>query len=899
MAGCARRCSTALALEAIHLTDQAEAGWKAYRELDPSSQWSQEALAHLTRIEEERSATSVRWERVARGVETELEGPAPDLEDVKAVRHLLRPWIETTLLPAWAERELQGDRVAAAEQLRRARWAATLLLKAGGDQMPREGIKAIDHALRRPDGRRALILLARAHLALRTAVRLTEEANPSGANNEFRLAARHFANGGSPYVHWAPIYLAVAHYAAGHLADARAALESGGATRGDTRYGYLNGRRKWISGLIFANEGHLMASLTEYREAHRTLQAAGESDAELSVSALLAEVLGLLGAPAEAWRYQLNALNGAVRFGSLRKKHLLLMKLGSLLCLNANLPEAALYFQTAVIDVSASNQEEQPSTLVDAYFIRAQIDQKLGDAIAARQDLERARAQLVRIGDESLRSREEAEILLAEASILQNVAPSAAIVSATRAIALFRDSAVEQGMVEVHLARGRAYLAAQQPELAETDFSTAIRHFEDQRELMSDRQYRTSFFQEGWQVFAELARVQVVWHKNAAAGLDNAERGRARTLLEAATGVPGVQPLTIATVQARLPARRRLVFHDLDDRLPIWTVRNRSITLAERPIGATALRARIDRMLWLLRQSGSDGTRVRNDLRALFLELVEPVRPSLDQVDTIAVVPDGPLHALPFAALIDPRTGRYLVQDYVVMTAPSLSTLVRTSHSRSLGKGSSNRALVIGNPAHRRTPEEAWLPQLPFSQQESETVAAVYPGALLLSRDLATKRAVLDNLGHFDIVHYAGHAVVNDQVPSLSRLLLARDGASDDNGALFVSELAKVRLDDTKLVVLAACSTASGMVTNGEGIASIARPFLEAGAATVVATLWDVQDQSAASLFQQFHRYVASGQHPAVALALVQRQLIGHQDPTSRAPSQWAWAVSIGAVAQD
>src|SRR6185503_15425128 len=127
----------ALALEAIHLIDQAEAAWKAYRELDPSSQWSQEALAHLTRIEQERSAASVAWEKVARGLNTEVDGPAPDLEDVKAVRHLLRPWIETTLLPAWAERELQDDRVAAAEQLRRARSAATLLTKAGGEQMAR------------------------------------------------------------------------------------------------------------------------------------------------------------------------------------------------------------------------------------------------------------------------------------------------------------------------------------------------------------------------------------------------------------------------------------------------------------------------------------------------------------------------------------------------------------------------------------------------------------------------------------------------------------------------------------------------------------------------------------------------------------------------------------------
>jgi CHAT domain-containing protein len=890
----------ALALEAIHLADQAESGWKAYRGLDPHSPWSQEALAHLTKIEQERSAASIRWEKVARGVEAELDGPAPALEDVKAMRHLLRPWIETTLLPAWAERELQGNRVDAAKQLRRARSAATLLVKAGGDQMPRDGVKAIDRALKRPDSRQAVIGLARAHLALRTAIRLTDDGNGKGANDEFRSAARYFAAGRSPYIQWAPIYRAIAHYAARQLNDAQAALESVAAAS-DTRYGYLNGRRKWISGLILLNRNHFMASLAEYREAYRALQSSGEWDAELSVSALLAEVLALLGAPSDAWRYQLNALNRASRFGPLRKKQLLLLKLGSVLCLNSNLPEAALHFQSAVIDASASGNDEQPATRVDAYFIRALIDQKLGDAVGARHDLELAKAQLVRIGDQALRSHEEALILLAESSIFQNASPSSAIASATRAIELFRDSAGEGPMVELYLARGRAYLAARQPQLAEKDFLTAIRHFEDQRELMSDRQYRTSFFQEGWQVFAELARLQVVWQKNDALGLDYAERGRARTLLEAASATPGVQPLTVAEVQRRLPDRTAaLFFMTLDDRLLIWAVRKRSISLAERPIGAAALRARIDQMLWVLRHRGTDEARVRRDLQAMFLELVEPVRPFLQEADTIAIVPDGPLHALPFAALVDPGSGRYLVQDFVVTTAPSLSTLVRTTrNSRSRATGSNDRALVIGNPAHKRTPDEAWLPQLPFSQQEAETVAAVYPNALLLSRDLATKRALLDNLGRFDIVHYAGHAVVNDQVPALSRLLLASDGASGDDGTLFVSELAKVRLDDTSLVVLAACSTSSGIVTNGEGIASIARPFLEAGAATVVATLWDVQDQSAASLFQQFHRYVAGGQRPTAALALAQRQSIEHQDPTSRAPSQWAWAVSIGAVAQD
>src|SRR5262249_56954754 len=91
------------------------------------------------------------------------------------------------------------------------------------------------------------------------------------------------------------------------------------------------------------------------------------------------------------------------------------------------------------------------------------------------------------------------------------------------------------------------------PELPEAVFWTAIQHFEGQREHMSDRQYRASFFQSGWQVYAEMARVQVLWRRNAAAGLDYAERGRARTLLEAAAAAPSARPLPVADVQQRLP----------------------------------------------------------------------------------------------------------------------------------------------------------------------------------------------------------------------------------------------------------------------------------------------------------------------------------------------------------
>jgi CHAT domain-containing protein len=391
-----------------------------------------------------------------------------------------------------------------------------------------------------------------------------------------------------------------------------------------------------------------------------------------------------------------------------------------------------------------------------------------------------------------------------------------------------------------------------------------------------------------------MARVQVVSRKDAASGLDYAERGRARTLLEGATGMQAVEPLAAESVQHRLPDHTAaLFFMALDDRLLVWTVSAARVTVVDRPVSVAALRGRVDRMRWLIRQSNSESSHLTVDLESLFVELIGPIWSELSDVRTLAIVADGPLHAVPFAALINPKTGRYLVQDFVVMSAPSLSALVRSRHETAESSSPALRALVIGNPAHRRAVDEAPLPQLPFSADESAVVAATYPQSLLLTRQDATKRAVLENLSRFDIVHFAGHAVVNEQTPSLSRLLMATTGAIDD-GTLFVSELADIRMDSVKLVVLAACSTLSGAVANGEGIASIARPFLESGAAMVVGTLWDVQDRAAAELFQRFHRLVAKGTPPALALVLVQRRLIEDATLNMRAPAQWAWAVSIG-----
>jgi CHAT domain-containing protein/tetratricopeptide (TPR) repeat protein len=885
----------ALALESLHLTAQAEAAWHNYRLLDPDSPWGHEALTRATKLKEQSTQDERQRESIAQVLEVSLRDEHPDVAVFRPFRQQLRSRIETTFIPGWAENELSGNRERARRELQQARKAAEVLVEAGGDLMPLDGVHAIVAVLQRDDSSLANHL-ARAHLALRDVIRLFDDGAVAKANDTFQSVERDFAAARSPYAHWSAIYGAVAHFAARRYDTAREALAKSNSEVIDKQYLFLSGRRKWLLGLLLSDEGHYMATSTQYQAALADLRAVGETESAAAVTVLLAEDFGKLGVPREAWRYELSALAQLPQIAPIRRKHNV-VQCGGLLALEEGLPGAALHFQHAVISLS-SGIESRASSLAEGYYHRAQTDERLGDVDAAKQDLALATGLLSHITDSSLRSREEADVSAAIADVYRGTEPAEAIAAASRAIDFFRDSGGEFKATALYVARARAQLANKEVDLAEADLTIALQHFEEQRNRMQDRQLRGSFFRDGWDAFAEMVGLQVVWRHDPAAALDYAERARARTLLEGIARTPRAEPTPLSTLQRSLPSRTAaLFFVTLEDRILVWTVRNRDVHLSQLPIGVAKLRTEVERLRWLLAQTTADDQRLRLQLEALFLQLVEPAVPFVGGADTLVILPDGPLHALPFAALMNPRTGRYLVEDYVLLTAPSLSTMARHANSKPTSPfDPSLRALVVGNPDRQAAAEDSWLPPLPFSEDEAANVAALYRDSILLKGQGATKRAFLGNLNRAAIVHYAGHALVNEQEPLLSRLLLARDATSGDDGSLFVSELSQLRLNRTKLVVLAGCSTGAGMIGSGEGVFSLARPFLEAGASTVVATLWDIPDRSAALLFQEFHRRLTAGQTPAVALSYVQREFVHHSDVTLRPPAHWAWAVPIGAL---
>jgi CHAT domain-containing protein len=248
------------------------------------------------------------------------------------------------------------------------------------------------------------------------------------------------------------------------------------------------------------------------------------------------------------------------------------------------------------------------------------------------------------------------------------------------------------------------------------------------------------------------------------------------------------------------------------------------------------------------------------------------------------VVGHRDLTTLPFAALRDRRTGRYLIEDHVLETSPSASAWLRSRENTRERRGS---LLVVANPA-----VETAEP-LRGAESEGRVVAARYGKASLLSGTAATREAVMAAVRGRNVLHFAGHAVVEPQRPELSALLLA--ATNDAGGApLYGRDIDAATFSDVGLVILSACRGATGPLAPGAGALSLARSFLQAGVPTVIASVWAVEDGSASELMVRLHGGLLAGLDPARALQGAQLALLRHPDGALRSPHRWAGFSTTG-----
>jgi CHAT domain-containing protein len=189
------------------------------------------------------------------------------------------------------------------------------------------------------------------------------------------------------------------------------------------------------------------------------------------------------------------------------------------------------------------------------------------------------------------------------------------------------------------------------------------------------------------------------------------------------------------------------------------------------------------------------------------------------------------------------------------------------------------------------------LPRLPFTRRELNRIAEVVgPSKVLRLVDFAANRKNVESgtLGQFDVVHFATHGFFDTRMPELSGLVLSlvdRHGAPQD-GYLRISDIAQLPLH-ARLVVLSACETALGKDIKGEGLLGVVHGFFEAGASSVVASLWQVDDAAASELMPEFYRGLIN-QRLGSGAALRRAQMLLHASPRYRAPYYWSGFVLQG-----
>jgi CHAT domain-containing protein/tetratricopeptide (TPR) repeat protein len=301
----------------------------------------------------------------------------------------------------------------------------------------------------------------------------------------------------------------------------------------------------------------------------------------------------------------------------------------------------------------------------------------------------------------------------------------------------------------------------------------------------------------------------------------------------------------------------------------------------------------------LVADPGSPIVGVNRDGRTLWSEFIDPVSDALDGVEELVVIPSGRMLGIPVEAFVD-NEGVSVGEKFAVSYVPSATIhcwlFERARDSRRMDE---DFILLLGDPpyneAHMLAMENesgagmddseieetgntrsgersalGSLPRLGATRDEVYAVAALSEGASVLVGPDASEQALVrlaetGDIRSFRSIHLATHAIVDDERPERSALVLSQVGLPDPleaamkgervyDGLLTVKEIIREWDLDADLVVLSACETALGKEVAGEGYIGFAHAFLQAGAGSQLVSLWKVEDRATSLLMQRFYQ---------------------------------------------
>jgi CHAT domain-containing protein len=346
-----------------------------------------------------------------------------------------------------------------------------------------------------------------------------------------------------------------------------------------------------------------------------------------------------------------------------------------------------------------------------------------------------------------------------------------------------------------------------------------------------------------------------------------------------------VNPKALKAGQHNIPDGVLFVqYAPLGEQLYIFLVGKATLKILIAPIQPEDLWKKIKAVRRQIVTGETEGPLTAN-LSALYEDLITPIEAELTQIKVIAFIPNQLLFYLPMQALVKKGTGgeiRYLIEDkqIVYLTNADVMNVVQRPDEEKSHQG----MVAFGNPTGA---------DLPSAEAEVEAIAQFFPQTEVLMGVQATKAALsVEERLDKRVVHFATHGTLNATQPSESYILLA-SGETPGQERLTEGEVLSLPFNKVDLVTLSACETAFGdKDPDGGEVTTLAEAFSSAGATSVLASLWSVDDESTKEFMIHFYTQLAAGQSKAASLQNAQITLM--KNPKFSHPLYWAPFVLMG-----
>lgn len=344
-----------------------------------------------------------------------------------------------------------------------------------------------------------------------------------------------------------------------------------------------------------------------------------------------------------------------------------------------------------------------------------------------------------------------------------------------------------------------------------------------------------------------------------------------------------VNPKTAIEIQTLLEDSTGLIeFYLSHDRIYCWVVTRTAITAHASTFPGDTLGQRI----FTFRDQMTRRLTVDQLAQKLYTLLLEPVEDEFGELKQLVIVPHGFLHYVPFAALQN-SDGEFLIDTHSISLIPSATVLAYCKEKGERFQQKDDwtpQILALGNPDLGNPALD-----LNFAAHEIRSLKRYYPNQVqAFLRSDATETNFRAHVTQANMVLFSCHGEYDVKNPLFSSLLLAPD--TTNNGRLEAHEIFGLKLD-TDLVVMSACETGLGTLEGGDEVIGLSRSFIFAGTASLMASLWKVDDLATAVLVKRFFRYLQEGDRHSLALKKAQQIVRQEIHPH---PAYWAAFNIIG-----